>query len=262
MTLKFGRTPPDPRRPKLYVDDYLTSALPGVAGATDVDYASKVTAGSTGWPMYWNDTLGSCTCAAIGHMIQAWTAYAGKPEVTVPDNNVLDMYSAVSGYNPHNGQHDDGANMQDVLSYMNHTGIADSSGHVHKVAAYAALRDPTDVWQLARVLYTFGSAYIGINCPQSALDQYHASTPWTVVDGSPIAGGHAIPIQRRRPIGSSVGILDYITWAKEQKVTLGFHRKYSEEVWAVVTEDWIEANGRTVNGVSLNQLLSDMSTVT
>ena len=30
------------------------------------------------WPMYANDRLGDCTCAAAGHMIEAWTAAAGQ----------------------------------------------------------------------------------------------------------------------------------------------------------------------------------------
>ena len=41
-----------------------------------------------GWPMYYNDQYGDCTCAAAGRMIQNWTADASA-EVTLPPPSVL-----------------------------------------------------------------------------------------------------------------------------------------------------------------------------
>ena len=44
-----------------------------------------------------NDQLGDCTCAAIAHIIQCWTAANGK-EITLPDSAVLALYKAACGY--------------------------------------------------------------------------------------------------------------------------------------------------------------------
>jgi hypothetical protein len=35
-----------------------------------------------GWPMYANDRLGDCTCAAAGHMIEAWPAMQSRSPST------------------------------------------------------------------------------------------------------------------------------------------------------------------------------------
>jgi len=48
--------------------------------------------------MYSNDTIGDCTCAAAGHMIEAWTALASGKTVTVTTAAVVKAYSAISGY--------------------------------------------------------------------------------------------------------------------------------------------------------------------
>jgi hypothetical protein len=81
--LKYGRLAPHPvsTHPRVYFENYLDSAqLPQAPSVVDV--ASKVSS----WPMYYNDQLGDCTCAAAGHVIQALTAYSSS-EVTLPEFN-------------------------------------------------------------------------------------------------------------------------------------------------------------------------------
>src|SRR4051812_30434661 len=59
------------------------------------------------WPMMQNDTIGDCTCAAAGHMIQCWTANVGN--VIVPSNaSIIAAYAAITGYNPTTGANDNG----------------------------------------------------------------------------------------------------------------------------------------------------------
>jgi hypothetical protein len=273
--LHYGRKPRDFTRFAPRLEDYLApvagplrkTGLPPATG--NIDRATKVSS----WPMYCNgpdpanppaspDGLGDCTCAAIGHMIQAWTAYAGT-EVTVPASEIITLYSAVSGYDPATGANDNGAAMQDVLDYMKSTGITDSSGHVHKVVAYAAFGNPTDETLLAQVLDVFGTVYSGIACPESAQTEF-GNGPWTYVPGSPIEGGHAICLQRRANGGN--GIDNFVTWGALQPATRGFVYNYMSEAqggeaWAVVTQDWVNANGTTVLGMDLSQLISDMQFV-
>jgi hypothetical protein len=78
------------------------------------------------------------------------------------------------------------------------------------------------------------------------------------VPGSPILGGHAIGLHRRQPYGSRVGVFDMASWGALQPATIGFLSHYVQEAWAVVTADWIEANGSSCDGVALSQLESDM----
>ena len=47
------------------------------------------------WPMYDNDKLGDCTCAAAGHMIEAWTGEATGEAVEVPVAAIIKAYDDV-----------------------------------------------------------------------------------------------------------------------------------------------------------------------
>lgn len=263
MAFKLGRVrEPNHLRTKLFLGDYLydASKLPVVPLTQVVDYATKVTSSPVGWPMYGNDAIGDCTCAAFGHMIQSWTAYAGKPEVIIPPVNIVSMYSAISGYNPSTGAHDDGCVMQDVLEYMRQTGLKDSAGKTHKVVAYAALRSFTDATHLGQILKVYGSIYTGFNLPVTAIPQTNAGKPWSYTPGAAIDGGHCVPLQRRLT-PASVGMMHYVTWGLEQAVTRPFVQNYAEEAWVVITEDFMNAHGETPAGYDLAALTSDMHLV-
>lgn len=244
--MKLGRLPRDTTRPALTLENYLTG--PGLPPAPlIVDRASKVSS----WPMYSNDRIGDCTCAAAGHIIQGWTAYAGT-ESTVSNSAVLKGYEAVSGYNPVTGANDNGAQLQDVCKYWEQTGFAG-----HKLAGYAAFGDPTDLYLMRQVLNTFGTVYVGINCPESAQEQFGQVWEWE--PNSPIEGGHAICLQQ--VVTDQIGINHFVTWGALQKATNAFVEHYVEEAWCVVSQDWIGANGTTIEGLDLTQLLSDMEYV-
>jgi hypothetical protein len=258
----YGRRHPDPARPRLTLEKYLDPrtalsrhGLPPVPLTTDVDRASAVQS----WPMYLNDQLGDCTIAAIGHMYGAWTAYAGAGEALFTDDQIQSVYSRVGGYVPGDPDTDQGCVMQDVLADQQANGIPDQNGHLHQVAGYAAFGNPADEELLGQVLDVFGTVYVGINVQQQMETEFADQQPWTWdADGQSI-GGHAICLQRR--LGSGGAPLEYVTWGALQPATTGFQAGASEEAWAVVTRDWLQANGTTVEGLDLQQLLADMQHV-
>jgi hypothetical protein len=147
--------------------------------------------------------------------------------------------------------------MADVLAYLKATGMTDTSGKVHKIAGYAAFGNPADELLLGQVVDVFGSVYVGFNVQQHMMDEFEAGQVWTWEPGDEMVGGHCVPLQRREAAGSRHGILDYITWAAEQHADFGWQSRAVEEAWAVVSEDWLEANGSTVEGLDLSQLLAD-----
>jgi hypothetical protein len=268
----YGRNPRDPSRFCLTLESYVypqnAVELPPVAYNVDVDYATKVAS----WPMYCNgpdpenavlcpgspNGAGDCTCAAFGHMIQSWTAYAGT-EITVPAKDIIAMYSAISGYDPQTGANDNGCDMQTVLEYMRNTGLPDGAGTVHKVAGYARFGDPTNEALLATVLNAFGTVYIGANIQQAQEQQFSAGEPWAYVAGSAVVGGHAICLQQRR--GTGTAKLEDVTWGALQPAATSFQQYCVDEAYAVVSQDFIDAHGTTVEGLDLAQLLADMSQV-
>lgn len=244
---KYGRRPRDTTRWAPTLEHYLTAELP--AAPPIVDRATKVSQ----WPMYLNDQLGDCTCATVGHEIEAWTAYASA-EVSLADSDILALYEAVGGYVPGDPSTDNGCEIQDVLAYWQRTGVAG-----HKIAAYAALGDCTNLTLMKQCLQTFGTVYLGINCPQSAETQFSAGEVWTVVPGSPNAGGHAIPLQRWDE--ARLGDLEVVTWGSLQRMTMAFAAEYVEEAWVPVSADWVTANGDTITGFNLAQLEADLAAV-
>ena len=244
--LKLGRNAPHTAadRPRLELDRYMTS----VATPAVVDFASEVLS----WPMYGNDQIGDCTAACAGHQVQAWTRYTGT-EADIPAEDIIKLYSAVSGYDPSTGANDNGAVIQDVLTYWRKSGVPVAG---HKILAFAQLKD------LSRVkdaLWMFGSVYLGVNCPGSALQQFDNDEPWDVVKGSKIVGGHAIPLQY-----AGTGFCPYqvVTWGRLQGMTQAFMDAYVEEAWVVITADWLDKNGHTPEGLDLAQLGADLAELT
>jgi hypothetical protein len=203
--------------------------------------------------------IGDCTIAEKGHQFAAMCVYAGYPEPLFHDKEIIAAYSAVSGYDPATGANDNGADPVTVLQYMSRTGLTDTAGHVHKVAGYAAFGDPRNADLMAQVLNTFGSVSIAFDCTQNFEDDFSQGVPVTYDPGSPVVGGHMVCLQRRSVGG--VGVLQEITWGATQRVTRRYNWHQVQDAYAVVSEDWITANGTTIQGLDLEQLLADMSDV-
>jgi hypothetical protein len=249
MAFKLGRLHPDYSKPRLWAEDYIdTSVLP--PQKPNVDYCTAVTT----WPMYLNDQLGDCTCAGMGHCVGAWSQYESGTEAVFSDSAIESLYSAVSGYVPGEPDTDNGALLQTVLQYMQQTGVTDEAGKLHKVQAYAQLKEMS-FKDLNQALQVFGTVYLGVNLPQSAEDQFSQGL-WTYVKGSPIIGGHCIVLQQiaNRPVG------DYtiISWGATVNATKEWMSTYLEEAWVPLSPDWLNAQGDTITGLDVEQLTADM----
>jgi hypothetical protein len=238
----YGKLDPlhESEAPRVKLGDHLatTPAVPAV-----VDYAGKVTE----WPMYMNDSIGDCTCAALAHALEAWTAYAQGITLELQPSDVLNLYEAVSGYNPATGQNDNGAVEQKVLQYVQQYGIGG-----HKIRAFAQVNHQ-DLNEMKQALDIFGSVYLGFQVPQSAEQQFGAGQPWTVIPGSPTVGGHAIDLQKW-----DADYMYPVTWGRLQPMTTDFWLTYGDEAWAIITDDWLDSHtGLSPTGLNLNGLLSE-----
>ena len=245
---KLGRLPADPTTPKLKLASFLTGAAP-VAYPENRDWLSEV----SGWPMYLNDRIGDCTCAVAGHLIQVFNQYGQKLDVRVSDNDVLKAYSAVSGYDPVTGRNDNGAVVQDVLDYWRKTGIGG-----HKILAFAQVdfRNPDE---LRSALNIFGNIYLGIDFPNTAMDQFFNGQPWDVVPGAYSEGGHAI---NAGYYDVSDGMWKIVTWGAVQPMTQAFFDEYVEEAWVVISQEWLDANGRNPEGIDMTTLGDEFTRIT
>jgi hypothetical protein len=256
-----GYLPRDFSQPAPELESYLLAgdADPLPESHRFVDDESKVSS----WPMYKNDVCGDCTVAAMLHAISSMTAFSGVVPggAMFTDTEALKIYTAVSGYNPVTGANDNGATLASVCKYMVKTGAVDVNGRVHKLAAWAEVNAYTNLRLLKRVANAFGSAYLAIMCPYSAIDQFDAGQPWTFVPGSQIDGGHAIPLQYSAVNTGTMDDETIVTWGAEQKMNEAFALNYLAEAVAIVSADDVNVqSGTNPVGLNLTQLVTDCQT--
>lgn len=243
--LKLGKKFPDLCN-TLKLSNYTTSSLP--APPASVNWAGNI----ANWGMMLNDKYGNCTCACGGHLVMVWTdAETGTP-VVVPDEAVLAMYEAVSGFNPATGANDNGAVISQVLRHWHKHGL-----NGHRIAGYAYV-DPTNETLLKQAVNLFGGLDIGLALPVSA--QAQVGQIWDVpVGGAQGAGqpgswgGHCVPI-----VGYSDAGLTCVTWGQLQSMTWNFFNTYADEAWAVLSPDWTVKNGVSPEGFNAGQLVDDL----
>ncbi len=240
--------------------------LPPVPVTTDVDRASKV----SNWPMYCNGPdpgnptqiphgIGDCTVAERAHSFSAQRVYAGYPEPVFLNTAIIERYGRWGGYVPGDPATDHGCDPTTVLRGCVTDGIPDAYGSLHKLVAWAAFGDPRNPQLMAQVLEAFGTVAIAGDITQAQESQFVAGQPWDVVPGSPDLGGHMFCLQRRGYGGS--GINQVVTWGLLQRATQAFMGLRVREAYAVVSEDWISANGTTVQGLDMAALLNYMPSV-
>lgn len=243
---------------------FTSGQLPPVPDHVDVDRASKV----GDWPMYCNGPdpsappqiratgVGNCTIAERCHSFAAQRVYAGRPEPQFSAEAVLERYSRWGGYVLGSAATDHGCDPTVVLQGCVTDGITDTDGYTHKLVAWAALGDPLNAQLTAQILSTFGTVAFSGRITSAQDDQFLHGQPWEYVQDSTDLGGHMF-CQQRRSVGGT-GINQVVTWGKLQRVTRRFMRMQIHEAYAVVSEDWIGANGTTVQGLDLGALLNFM----
>lgn len=200
-----------------------------------------------------NDRYGDCAEAGAMHLIQVQTANTGRP-LHGTLQQTLDLYSALTGFNPNDPSTDQGTVLLDLLHYWKSTGIqvTDANGLIvtHKILGWASL-DLSSVAQMRYANDLFGGTYMGINCPESAQED---TSNWTYQPKSPIVGGHCVDGTGQ---GSAGGHL--ISWGLNIPFTWEFMLNLADEGYVVVDEAWVAANGQTPSGVNLDALLDAMA---
>lgn len=243
--MELGKLAPKHNAKSLPFGKYLTGELPAPASKVYREYKTPPEA----IQMYGNDQYGDCTCAGAANLLILDTCHTGMVVIPTLDE-VLDLYSAVSGFDRVTGANDNGAAMTDVLEQLRTNGL---SGH--KILAWAKI-DHTNALHRQIAVDLFGATYVGVQLPESAQDQFNANQSWEVVEGDKIEGGHAII---HPGYGSEGG--DYVTWAKwDQKASGEWESSYIDEEYVIITQDWInQATQKTPGGIELSTLQADIA---
>lgn len=210
----------------------------------------------TDWNMLKNDQCGDCVFASAAHSTMLARKEAGI-YYDFSDGGVESDYSALTGFDPSKTDEsgynptDQGTDMQQAAEYRRTVGVVDSLGWRHRVLGYVSI-NPGSLDQLYAAANIFTDVEIGIRFPQSAMEQFDQGVPWSVVPGSPIEGGHCVPIIDRGP-----GLIHIATWAKTQAMEEAFYQEYCDEVIVYLTIENL-IRGKTLEGFDLPALLADL----
>lgn len=193
---------------------------------------------------------GDCTIAGPAHETMEADHNALRSAATFSAKTCLEQYAILTeqangtAYDPVTGDGDTGLDPRQVLKYRQKTGLKDDNGNVHKIGVYVAV-EPQNLQDLWEALWLFEAVGIGINFPGSAMDQFKAGQPWSVVPGASIEGGHYIPL-----VGHpTASIWTCVTWGKRQLITPSFLTTYCEEAFAYITaERYSQVTGKTLEG--------------
>jgi hypothetical protein len=246
MTYRLGKTPARLGAFKLSLAKYIDySQLP----VPPAEFGQDIPAPD--WQVLGNDKYGNCVWAGAGHESMLWNRGAGKV-VKFTDASVLSDYSAVTGFDPMDPSTDQGTDMQVAAAYRKKTGIVDSVGQRHFVAAYLGI-EAGNIQEHLVAAYIFGCVGVGIEFPDSAMEQFNSGGPWNPIPGASIVGGHYIPLVARKG-GMSV----VVTWGKEQMVTDSFLQVYGDESVVYLSSEFLQG-GKTPRGFDLERLNADLA---
>jgi hypothetical protein len=255
ITGRLGKKPPKIDSRTLQFRNYaepLRTPLP--TPPPEISYVVKV----PNWPMLLNDALGDCVIAAMGHMVQQWTYFSsdGAAMRTMTDAEALAAYEAIAGYNPDDPNTDQGTDMLTALNYWRNTGIT-VAGEKDQIAGYVAV-NPQDLLEVRQAIWMFGNLFTGLQLPQTA----ESENAWTVADGGIYTaqgapgswGGHCVPMMAESP-----ETLTCVTWGERLKLSHNFLSDYADEAFAVLSSDWLTAQGDSIAGFDLAALRRDIT---
>lgn len=215
------------------------------------DWASLVAE----WPLYRSDKVNDCTCAAAAHMIIQWTTYARGATVVPSESDVIGTYSDLTGFDPETSANNARIACRDLLNHWRLSDVAERS-----ILGYTAL-EARNPFSVKDAVYLFGSCYMGFELPLSAIDQWRAGQPWSVLPEGAIGrgargswGGHAVAAVAYTPRE-----LLCVSWGRTVRVSWQFWETYCDEAYAVLSEDWIDGGGYSPGHFNLIQLKADLA---
>ena len=253
---KMGRKRPSLAARRLRLADYVSSDLPV---PPTVEHWAK---GSPGRPslenIYGNNTLGDCVEAAAGHMIGLWRGNAGNGLPAPTAEQVIQFYSATSGYIPGDPATDRGSDEITVLNYWVAQGFfLDGTS---KIAGWANV-DADNQLLMKQCIYLFETGMAALELPDAFVNPFPSANGfvWDVAGAPNPANGHAVMAVGYDALGIRIdtwGLLGTMTWAAAAKylTALGqgeFHAVFSADSIASASE-------KAPNGFSAAQLQADL----
>lgn len=179
------------------------------------------------WGMLGNDTICDCVYAGMGHADMLWSFWGQRLNLPVVTADVLQAYSAVTGYNPSDPNSDQGGSLLDALKWWRKVGIRGQ-----KIDSFMEIT-PADTTSMKLAIDLFGCAYVGVNLPDNVLPGHTVPT-WTKTSLPPNPNnGHCVIVVRYT--SASVYV---VTWGQLLRASWPFMKKYCDEAYAALAPAW------------------------
>jgi hypothetical protein len=198
------------------------------------------------WGMLGNDTVGDCVIAGACHSLMLQAERAGKI-INFTDASAIQTYSDATGYDPNDPSTDQGTDMVAFGDFWKNTGILDDSGNRHKIVEWIAL-DTITLPELREALWVFKAVMLGMQFPQSAMDQFNNNEVWSSPISS-IEGGHCI-MQASRYTWDNI-----VTWNQPHAATEDFLLRTLDEAFIPITQEMLDDSGKNEAGYDLATLI-------
>ncbi len=201
-------------------------------------------------PMWKNDRIGDCAVAALAGMVMGWTSLHGPRAQAVSDEDVLAMYSAISGYRADDKSTDRGADMLAAMAYMRRYGLGG-----HKIGAFVKV-EHRDREEVKIAINLFGSVYTGVNLPVAAqrIGTWVGPADLTGINAPDSWGGHAMGVGHYDHSG-----VVFKTWGGYQPADWAWWGDYVEEAYGIISPDWVDGTTPAPNGLDIDKVRAELA---
>lgn len=228
--------------------------------AQSVDWHSAVKS----WPVLRNadepggpPALGDCVAAGMLHAAQLHMANAWASSWQPSDQQAVDVYSAISGYDPATGQPDNGADPNKAFSWWTQTGM--DLGLQARNVVLPLVLDVANTEHLSLATELLGFVGLCLNLPASMED---ADNDVMDVPPSGVASAAGMPggmgahfVVSGRYAG---GARYVISWGHEWEITPAFLAAYGIGAYSGFSPAWVDDMGISPEGISRAALMQDL----
>jgi hypothetical protein len=219
----------------------LSTVLKKVTPPASYDFDTKHKGIPT--PMFGNDQYGDCVIAGRAHQTLRFEVQEQKTIIPITDREVI------TEWRKENGNTDNGLYVLDSLKLWRKQGwIAGKKRYSIKAFAQC---NHAETLEVKTAIFSDIGIGIGMALPDTAIDEFNAGKPWTDVELPPNPyNGHYVFIS-----GYDKSGLKCITWAKKQKMSWAFFKRYTDEAYAIVDD----ANAKKLDQAKLDAFLETVN---